>query len=239
MKKNYDIVIFDLDNTLVNDTENIRYAFKRMLEYFRIPYNEDIFLKWLQFDKEYWITTINYYKVPEEYQGTSRKYRQYVRGLRYYLFLSKYITLQDALDYNDSYINDLSNTVVPMQHAEDILNYLVKNYPLYILTDGPTIPAKSKLEKAGFLDFFQNVYSADMTVSKTSKPNTRFFEEFKDSVGFNQSDKMILIGDSPEKDVQLAMNTGIDSVWYNPNSLATNISSTYEVNDLLELKRIL
>jgi len=47
-----------------------------------------------------------------------------------------------------------------------------------------------------------------------------------------------MIGDSLQNDVQGAINAGMQSVWFNPDSVGntTGIQPDYEINDLLELK---
>ena len=241
MEKKYDVILFDLDNTLVNDTENHRYAFRKMLNYFGIPYSEEFFMKWLQFDKEYWIHTVHQYSVPDEFQHTQKLYVQYVRSLRYYLFLKQYIKMEDALLYNATYINDLKEVVVPMANATETLQYLSSFYSLSILSDGPTDAAIEKLNKANFNPFFANVFCADMTTNRTYKPYADFLQEFEEFAGYYNRKKMVIIGDLLQKDIQLAMNTGIDSVWYNPQAveLPHNYQPTHEIHDLLDLKRIL
>lgn len=50
----YDTIIFDLDDTLTDDCENIRQAFKIVLEYKKEYYTDDKFEIFYNIDKKTW-----------------------------------------------------------------------------------------------------------------------------------------------------------------------------------------
>jgi FMN phosphatase YigB (HAD superfamily) len=65
----YDVLLFDLDDTLINNTENARYAFKKMLLMVNKEYNDESFQRWLELDKQFWIDYANKkIIVPDEYK---------------------------------------------------------------------------------------------------------------------------------------------------------------------------
>jgi putative hydrolase of the HAD superfamily len=47
-----------------------------------------------------------------------------------------------------------------------------------------------------------------------------------------------MIGDTPEVDIQGAINAGMDQVFVNYKKIATPIRATYEVHSLKELEEI-
>ena len=47
----YKIIIFDLDDTLIDNFENVKYAFKTMVESKNELYTEKSFLRWYEIDK--------------------------------------------------------------------------------------------------------------------------------------------------------------------------------------------
>ena len=55
----YKILLFDLDDTLVDDEANIRHAIKKLLEEYNYPSEEEDIKRWLDFDKNYWINRRN------------------------------------------------------------------------------------------------------------------------------------------------------------------------------------
>lgn len=79
-------LIFDLDDTLVNDRENHKEAFKYILKFLKIDYTEELFQQWLDFDTFYWKDYFKTITVPAEYSKTGSDSAEYLRGLRFQLF---------------------------------------------------------------------------------------------------------------------------------------------------------
>jgi len=50
----YNTIIFDLDDTLTDDCENIRQAFKIVLEYKKEDYTDEKFERFYSIDKKTW-----------------------------------------------------------------------------------------------------------------------------------------------------------------------------------------
>lgn len=55
----YELLIFDLDDTLINNEENVRYAFRKMTELLGYPYSDELFNRWQAFDKQFWLDFYN------------------------------------------------------------------------------------------------------------------------------------------------------------------------------------
>lgn len=49
----YKILIFDLDDTLIDNSENVRHAYTKMIEFVGEKYSEDGFRKWQAVDKNF------------------------------------------------------------------------------------------------------------------------------------------------------------------------------------------
>ena len=50
----YKTIIFDLDDTLTSNLENIKYAFTKVLEYRKEKYSEEKFIKFVEIDVKTW-----------------------------------------------------------------------------------------------------------------------------------------------------------------------------------------
>ena len=50
----YKILIFDLDDTLIDNLENVRHAFTKMIETQDEYYNDNNFKRWYKLDKQFW-----------------------------------------------------------------------------------------------------------------------------------------------------------------------------------------
>jgi len=52
--KKYETLIFDLDDTLIDNKKAIKYAFSTVLKVLELKYNEKLSESWLKFDRAYW-----------------------------------------------------------------------------------------------------------------------------------------------------------------------------------------
>lgn len=238
--KKYDYILFDLDDTLVDNLENVRYAYKKMVEHVGEEYTEEGFLKWYLLDKQFWIDfhqkKIN---VPEEYQTSQELFVQYVRSLRYLMYFEGKISLEEAFLINELFLDALNEVVIPFEGAFETLRYLHEKYKLVIATNGPTVAVKSKLSKIHCLDFIDSIFSADMTKGTVTKPSREYFLELQGFLNFYKTNRMLIVGDSLKTDVQGGMNAGIPSCWFNPHheELPLEYEPTMVIHDLQELTR--
>lgn len=122
--------------------------------------------------------------------------------------------------------------------ASQFLNNLKQaGYKLYALTNGITNIQKRRLNNSNISQYFDDVFISQEFNS--SKPHARFYELVSLKIeGFNK-EKTLMIGDSLSADIQGAINFGIDSIWYNPNSLNNNNLATYTAKNFKEIEEIL
>ena len=61
------------------------------------------------------------------------------------------------------------------------------------------------------------------------------------ALGDNRPEECIMIGDNFERDIQGALNAGLQAIWYNPNNKTetTKDIEYYEISNLKEVNTIL
>ena len=213
--KKYEVLLFDLDDTLIDNLENVRYAYTKMVNYMNEDYTLEGFKKWYELDKQFWIDFHdNKIIVPDEYNTSQELFVKYVRSLRYQLYFDNKISLEKAFEINDLFLSSLKEVIVPIEGAYETLEYLNKKYKIVIATNGPSSAAQTKLEKINCYKFIDSIFSADMTRKTVTKPKKEFFDELEEYLNFYEKDKMIIIGDSLRSEIEGGMNAGIDSIWY-------------------------
>jgi len=241
--KNYKYLLFDLDDTLIDNFENTKHAFKVTLDYMGIEYSDEIFSEWLAHEKKFWHLRERQgseLQVPDEYKKSVDTMVQWVRSQRFILFFNDIIDLNKAMELNDVYLNAMNEKVVPIKNAFDVMKKLYGKYNIFVATNGPSIATKGKLSKIGCLDFVDDIFSADMF--GVMKPSEKYFAEIKQRTGEPNSEKYLVIGDSLTTDVEGAINSGMDSCWFNlknEKSSNLNLKPTYEICELNELLKIL
>lgn len=51
--KKYEYILFDLDDTLINNLENVRFAYTKMLQFMGLEYTGEGFKRWYEFDRQF------------------------------------------------------------------------------------------------------------------------------------------------------------------------------------------
>lgn len=236
--KKYQVVIFDLDDTLIDNLENVKYAFKMLCDKLGTAYSEDLFQKWYLFDKDFWVQySKNRLDIPISKEDSN--FVSYVQSMRYQMFF--HIAIEEALKLNPLFLNALKENVIPVKNACKVLNYLNDDYVLVVATNGPREAARDKLAKINCFDFIKYIFNADMTKNCVTKPSKEFFQELFDYIDFHDKEHILIVGDSLYSDILGGINAGIDTCWFNKNEeeLSVDYEPTYVINDLLELKRVL
>jgi len=240
----YKILIVDLDDTLLDTRENTRTAFRRMLRAQGEQYSDDKFERYHVIDTTFWRDWQDG-KIPlpsrfaKETGVKSQAFLNYVRSRRMMLYFDNKISDERAVELMHIFTNALTETVVPVDGARDILHYLHRKYTMLIATNGPNSATQAKLQKIDVLDCVTEVLSADMF--GYMKPHVEFFEGIEARYNDYTKEDYLIIGDSLKSDVGLGMNTGIDSCRFNRNGeqLADGYKPTYVIRQLSALKDFL
>lgn len=235
----YELLIFDLDDTLINNDENVRYAFKKMTELLGYPYSDELFNAWQKFDKQFWLDFYNE-KIEVPYTKDDQRFVPFVQSLRYKQFFKPDLSMEKSLEINPKFIEWLKEIVVPEEGCFETLKYLhQKGYRLVVATNGANQAIESKLTKINCRQFINNTFSADMTKECVTKPNPVYFDELLEYLDYHDRDKILLIGDSLHSEVQGGINAGIDTCWYNRGEKISPIdcSPTMEIHKLKELTK--
>ena len=241
----YKILIFDLDDTLIDNLENVRHAFTKMIETQDDYYNDNNFKRWYKLDKQFWKDWQDgLIELPEELKNEtgkkSKEFLDWLRAQRVLIYYNNKISLKEAINLNNIYMNALTENVIAIDGAYETLEYLSnKGYYIIIATNGPKIATRDKLLKIKCIDFVNEILSADMF--GYMKPNKEFFEGIEKILNNYNVNQYLMIGDSLKSDVGFAMKCNFDSCWFNKNDdkLSNNYKPTIIINKLYELKNIL
>jgi len=240
--KKYKIIIFDLDDTLIDNTENIRHAYAKMMQSVGEPYTETEFQRWYSIDHKFWEDwQEGLIELPENLKSETGKksetFLNWLRAQRVLIYFNNQITLEKAIELNYLFMNALKESVIAIKNAYNTLKYLSNKYQIIIATNGPQIATKEKLSKINCLQFVNNILSADMF--GYVKPRKEFFEGIQHTLNNYQTEEYLIVGDSLSSDIAFAMNCNFDSCWFNPNKapLPSKYKPTIIINDLIELTK--
>jgi 2-haloacid dehalogenase len=246
--KKYKILIFDLDDTLIDNRENTRVAFAKMLAAGGGgTYSNKKFERWYNIDAEFWIKWQDgQVKIPPEFAHEvgkkSKKFLSWIRSQRILQYFGNAVSDERAVELNDIYTDALAENVVEIEGAREILKYLAtgkNSYKIIIATNGPSLVVRHKLDKIGILPYVTEVLAADMF--GCMKPAIPFFDVIEKSYNDFERADYLMIGDSLKSDVGFAQNVGIDSCWFDRGGekLTAGYAPTFIVEDLWGLRAIL
>jgi putative hydrolase of the HAD superfamily len=208
-------IIFDLDNTLIMWDDEYYNTLDDTLHYFNIKYDDNI--------KNNLIKAIdNYESIYNKFNMNSMK-----------LLMEKYANIKLPNDFVYKWTLYLENCY-PKEKDKDLietLEYLNKKYELVVLTNWFKIEQENRLKNYDILKYFKEVIG---TENIPNKPNKKAFIEASKPYKIGEC---IMIGDSLKKDVEGALNIGMDAILFDYND---NYKGKYKkINEIKELKNIL
>lgn len=236
----YKTLIFDLDNTLIDNNRSMMYAFQQLLDFLQLPCTSAMKQDWLAFDSYYWHQWESGKIVLPDSVQTLEDKRIYLRTNFFRDFFKQYgifISFETSLKICDLYYSSLGIDIVTIEDANQLLRDLYGIYEIVIATNGQTKTAYKKLEKANLLPYVEDVISSDQI--GFSKPMPEFFQVLFERVKNKEKDKMLLIGDSLNTDILGGIQNGIDTCWFNPNQQPSpsEIQPTMTIHKLLQLEK--
>ena len=217
-------IIFDLDNTIIEDKEDYILHYKEALK--NCGYCENDYL--------------NIYNALDDYDASlSDDNRFYTKETILNFFNSKL-----NANFDIKFIDELNKVIGKywtkyVLLPEDTLRYLSSKYNLYVFTNWFEDCQTERLKNIGYLKYFSKIFGSDKV---GAKPFTASFQEVLNSIESSPSE-CIMIGDSKKNDILGANNAGIAGILFdfdgkrdNSNIFAPNYTV---ITDLKNLEKIL
>ncbi|MDV6376959.1 YjjG family noncanonical pyrimidine nucleotidase [Sporosarcina sp. GW1-11] len=215
----YELLLFDLDDTLFDFAETEKHALGNTFTTFGLPnglatyrdsYRAISAVIWD--DLEQGRITLEELKV--------ERFRQ--------LFAQHNLQI-DASHFGELYIENLGRESHLIDGVEEMLSGLA-DYRLAVLTNGFTLAQHARIAGSPLRDTFEAVIASEETGFK--KPQPEIFDYAFNKLGITDPSRVLMIGDSLTSDIQGGMNAGIDTCWFNPNRKPNNtaIQPTYEIH---------
>ena len=228
MSLKYKLFLFDLDDTLLDFRASEKLSFQRSLASFSFPMSEDLFHSYQLENRKLW-------KLFEEGKTT----KEDLKVDRFRRTFALHGIDLDPEKVSSRYLEALPETVVLMDHAEEILRWLRPFGEIGIVTNGIHATQTLRIKNSPLKD-----YISFMCVSEDcgfAKPDERFFEHTSRLARNFRKEDTLIIGDRWEADIVGAHRFGVDSVWFNPDKTPRpgETAPTYEIAHLSELRAIL
>ena len=228
--KKYDLVLFDIDGTLLDFDKAERVGMKETLTRFGLRNDDEIINSYNEINVSHW-------KMFEKGELSLED----LLVKRHEVLFARYGLKQDAAKFNDYYESRLKNCSYLVEHALEVLDYVKsKSCEMAIVTNGIYETQTNRIILSNLNEYFQHVYISEKI--GYSKPQKEIFEHiFKDLGGDIKKENALIVGDSLTSDIRGGNNFGIDTCWVNPKKLENDldVKVDYEVQSLLQLKNII
>lgn len=229
-------VLIDVDNTLLNFDEYVKYAMRVGFEKFGFKKYED----WMY--DEFCLINNGFWR---SYEKGEIAYEEIMQN-RWNKVFEKLGIVGDGVEFEKFFKDTLFFNAILMDGAIETLQYLADKYIVCTATNGPYLQQLNRLKISGIEKYItHNFISEEMGVAKPDKAffslaleriNQKQRENNKSELAF---DNLIMIGDSLSSDMAGAKNSGIKTCFFDKNNKNKPFSYDYKITKLTQVKDIL
>ena len=224
---NYKTILIDLDDTLLDFQKSEDVAIRTTIKTLGIEPTEDVVSAYKEINLKYWKMFER--KEIEREALLIARFKEFCELLN--------ITNKDFSLLNETYFHYLSSSPFEIDGAEEFLKKLSKEYDIYVITNGVKRVQTIRLSLVNITKYFKKVYISEEIGYQ--KPSVEFFDFVLNDLNITNKEEVLIIGDSLSSDIQGGINSGIDTMWYNPKKLKSNINYTYQIENYDEFFEII
>lgn len=229
MIKKYEVLLFDLDNTLFDFEAAEKEALIATKDKLNLQLTYEAFHDLYQsVNKPLW-------EALERGEITSGE----IKTERFIRLIEKLNSKHNPIEVSQFYTARLGEGVHPVPDALSVVEQLSSHYELVALTNGIQTVQESRMARSPIGKYFKHLIISEAV--GYSKPEPEIFEKALSLVGTCEKTKVLMIGDSLKADIEGAYKFGIDAIWVNLKDAKSPENPTYiaQVNHLKDLLSIL
>ena len=219
----FEILLFDIDDTLLDFHEAEFNAFQDVCKLYKIEWTDEFYNTYKEIN-------LNCWKLLEK--GLLKRTEVYTKRFEELFSIYKYEI--DCEQFNKDYFSNLRLHHPLMPHALELLEQL-QNKRLYVVTNSDKYVQQPRYTNSGLKKYFIEAFISEDTGYE--KPSLEYFNYVAQRIDNFDKEKTLIIGDSLSSDIKGGNNFGIRTCWYNPKHkpLVEGYQVDYEIHDLLDL----
>ncbi len=222
----YTTLLFDVDNTILDFTRCEREAISLVMKNNGIEASDENIAYYSGVNDRFW-------KMFE--RGEIEK-KEIYEG-RFKAFLKEKGLKADSKKISDEYIEALKTFHFPLDGAMELLSRLADKYEIYYTTNGNAVTQEKRIKNSGILNFAKGVFVSEAIGHQ--KPEKEYFDYVLKNIPEKDKRKIVVIGDSMSSDILGGINSGLDTIWFNPAGERELFSPTHTAKNFAELEEIL
>ncbi len=221
---NYKILLFDLDDTLLDFSANELDSLTKLFELHGISFTDEIFHTYSVVNRKLW----------DAYESSEISLET-VLHTRFSETLNKLGQEADGIAWEMDYRKYLSEGYQMMEGALQVCEELSKTHRLFVVTNGVTTTQINRLKLSGLYDYFEDIFTSQNIGFQ--KPAKEFFDYVTTHIKNFDREAALIIGDSLSTDIKGGNLAGIHTCWMNPKSKTCpeHINCNYTITKLSEL----
>ncbi len=225
----YDVILWDLDGTLLDFYYAQHYAIKKCLEEIGVTATEEMIERYSQINEKWW-KGLETGEVSKE---------QLLTGRFLELFSEYNIVCNDVDGFRKCYEEYLGDVYLYIDDSLEICKSLMGKCRQFIVTNGLASTAVKKLKLSGFYDIMEKIFISEQLGAP--KPQSIFFDKVFESIPEVPRDRILIVGDSLSSDILGGSRAGIVTCWYNPTEEinTTQVKTDYNIKHLSEIYKIM
>lgn len=197
----YDIVLMDIDNTLLDFDAGTAESLRSLLASFGLELTEQRLARFFEINNALW-TAYEHGEIE----------KSYIFPTRFQQYLGEMGVQTDYLAANGMYAKGLSESAILLPNALWLLDRLKGRVKLCAVTNGVTTTQLPRLAKSGLDRYFDHVFISEQMGCK--KPEKEFFDQVFAAIGPVDKNRCIILGDSLTSDMQGGRNAGIATCYF-------------------------
>ena len=221
----YYCILFDADNTLLDFDAAESKALADTLRNYGIEPDAETVQTYRTINGELW---------HQLEKGQIR--RDKLMAERFTRFLKAVNAAGSGAEMNQYYLDQLStHPDLAAPNVLDVMKELAEVATLAVVTNGFDRVQSRRVAESGLKEFVEEVFVSEKLDSE--KPNRKIFDTALRSLGVENRERVLMVGDSLTSDIQGGVNAGLDTCWFNPNHAENpgKVVPTYEIASLEEL----
>ncbi len=180
------LIIFDIDNTLIDIPKSIKVEFQKLLDKFNTG-----------------VSAMDLYNAVGTYE--INKEGVYYTKEKLLEVVNKVLKLNLTMDFVNEFFNVYDKLISPLDDGVvDTLKYLKSKYRIVALSNWFTDSQKSRLKEAKILEYFDEVYGTDIVPMKPR------IESFMSIIGTLKPEECVMVGDNLEVDIKVPYEIGMN-----------------------------
>ena len=221
----YYCILFDADNTLLDFDAAESKALADTLRNYGIEPDAETVQTYRTINGELW---------RQLEKGQLR--RDKLMAERFNRFLKAVNAAGSGAEMNQYYLDQLStHPDLAAPNVLDVMKELAEVATLAVVTNGFDRVQSRRVAESGLKEFVEEVFVSEKLDSE--KPNRKIFDTALRSLGVENRERVLMVGDSLTSDIQGGVNAGLDTCWFNPGHAENpgKVNPTYEIASLEEL----